>query len=206
MRVISALTVLAAVMVVAGAGQTKETPQEIAAPSSKSLVVRFEKAVEKIQTVQKKVFCKGTKPYINLKRNRTWHWQDAMGVPQTRTSYADRRTKCSPYLKWIAKLWAQRADEAFRNFATISSDPAQAICHVFGNYCSEALTVARCESGPHLSIRATNGQYLGLFQMGDYARQKYGHSNDALGQARSAYEYFADSGYDWSPWSCKPYR
>ena len=40
-----------------------------------------------------------------------------------------------------------------------------AIIHkVFGRYGHQAVRVARCESG--LTVGATNGQYLGLFQMG----------------------------------------
>ena len=62
--------------------------------------------------------------------------------------------------------------------------------------------VARCESG--LSVNAANGQYLGLFQMGSYARSRYGHSGTAIGQARAAYAYFRDSGYGWGPWACRP--
>jgi hypothetical protein len=77
------------------------------------------------------------------------------------------------------------------------------ICKVFGPYCKQAITVSRCESG--LTIGATNGQYLGLFQMGSYARSKYGHAWHPWGQARSAYRYFVDSGKDWSPWTCKPW-
>lgn len=76
------------------------------------------------------------------------------------------------------------------------------IAYVFGPYASQALRVASCESG--FSIWATNGQYLGLFQMGDYARSRYGHANNAWAQAISAYRYFVDSGKDWSPWGCKP--
>lgn len=76
------------------------------------------------------------------------------------------------------------------------------IRQVFGRYGDQAVRVARCESG--LTIGATNGQYLGLFQMGSYARSKYGHAWNPWGQARAAYRYFVDSGRDWSPWSCKP--
>ena len=76
------------------------------------------------------------------------------------------------------------------------------ICAVFGPYCSQALRVARCESG--LSIYARNGQYLGLFQHGAYARARYGFAWDAWTQARAAYRYFVDSGRNWSPWTCKP--
>jgi hypothetical protein len=78
------------------------------------------------------------------------------------------------------------------------------ICGVFGpRYCSQALRVARCESG--FSIYAHNGQYLGLFQMGSFARARYGHAWNAWAQARAAYRYFIDSGRDWSPWTCKPW-
>jgi len=77
-----------------------------------------------------------------------------------------------------------------------------AICKTFGGYCQEALSVSWCES--RWTVTAHNGQYLGLFQMGSYARSKYGHSNGAWGQSRAARRYFIDSGRDWSPWSCKP--
>lgn len=85
--------------------------------------------------------------------------------------------------------------------ATATSN-SQIICKVFGPYCWQALRVARCESG--LYTWARNGQYLGLFQMGSYARARYGHGNDPWTQARAAYRYFVDSGRDWSPWTCKP--
>lgn len=77
------------------------------------------------------------------------------------------------------------------------------IRQVFGRYGDQAVAVSKCESG--LTTTATNGQYLGLFQMGYYARGRYGHSSNAWGQARAAYRYFVDSGRDWSPWSCKPW-
>jgi len=57
---------------------------------------------------------------------------------------------------------------------------------------------------PKGSVWAENGQYLGLFQMGDFARGAYGHGHTALEQARSAYAYFVASGRDWSPWECQP--
>lgn len=78
----------------------------------------------------------------------------------------------------------------------------EAIRYVFGPYATQALRVAYCES--RYSIWARNGQYIGLFQMGDYARSRYGHAWNAWAQAISAWRYFAASGYDWSPWSCKP--
>ena len=79
---------------------------------------------------------------------------------------------------------------------------SRVICKVFGSYCSQAISVSRCESG--LTIGATNGQYLGLFQMGSSERRIYGHGWNPWIQARAAYRYFVASGRDWSPWSCKP--
>jgi len=100
----------------------------------------------------------------------------------------------APALALVPAVQASPSSYKDRNAAIIRS--------VFGRYGDQAVRVASCESG--LSIWARNGQYLGLFQMGDYARAKYGHSWNALGQSRSAYRYFRDSGYGWGPWSCKP--
>jgi len=76
------------------------------------------------------------------------------------------------------------------------------ICQVFEEDCQEALRVSWCESKWY--VWAQNGQYIGLFQMGSYARSKYGHGSGAWKQARAAKRYYVDSGKDWSPWSCKP--
>jgi hypothetical protein len=64
----------------------------------------------------------------------------------------------------------------------------------------EALRVAYCESGPNLWPYARNGDYLGMFQEGSYARARFGFSWSPWAQARSAYRYWLDAG--WSPWSC----
>jgi hypothetical protein len=82
-------------------------------------------------------------------------------------------------------------------------------CGKSNTYCgasSEAWAVARCETGGTFSVWANNGQYLGLFQMGDYARARYGHGRDPWTQARAAHRYYVASGRDWSPWDprCRP--
>lgn len=64
--------------------------------------------------------------------------------------------------------------------------------------CDGALAVFSCES--HLTTTAQNGQYLGLAQMGEFARSHYGHGSDAWTQAKAAYAYWRDAG--WSPWTC----
>ena len=81
-----------------------------------------------------------------------------------------------------------------------AAPPRVAICGVFGKYCRQAVSVAWCES--HLSTRAQNGQYLGLFQMGSSERRLFGHGDSAHQQALAAHRYFVRSGRDWSPWSC----
>jgi len=82
------------------------------------------------------------------------------------------------------------------------ASPRAAICTVFGSYCHQAINVAWCES--RLQTTAQNGQYLGLFQMGFNARARYGHGPDPWTQAEAAFRYFADSGFSWGPWQCKP--
>jgi len=79
-----------------------------------------------------------------------------------------------------------------------------AIYRVFGPYAPQAMRVAYCETGGTYDPRASNGQYQGIFQMGSFARGRYGHGPSWLVQAAAAYLYFLDSGRDWSPWSCKP--
>ena len=102
-----------------------------------------------------------------------------------------------------AQLARHRVVVRQHRLAIVSKSPMKAICYVFGDYCGEALRVARCESGYHTT--AQNGQYLGLFQMGTSERTLFGHGPTALAQARAAYRYFLRSGRDWSPWSCKPW-
>jgi hypothetical protein len=82
-----------------------------------------------------------------------------------------------------------------------------AFCGRSNSYCgasSEAWQVAGCETGYSYSVWARNGQYLGLFQMGDFARAAYGHGHDPWTQARAAHRYYVASGRDWSPWTCRP--
>lgn len=80
-----------------------------------------------------------------------------------------------------------------------------AIYAVFGPYAAQAMRVSYCETGGTYSVYASNhGTYLGIFQMGPYARAKYGHGYTALAQARAAYRYFRDSGYRWTAWECRP--
>jgi hypothetical protein len=63
------------------------------------------------------------------------------------------------------------------------------------------LRVARCES--NLVRTATNGQYLGLFQLGSFARARYlrGAWTDAYANALAAARYAKESG-GWGPWTC----
>ena len=85
-----------------------------------------------------------------------------------------------------------------------NAPPKAAICDVFGRrYCGQAISVSWCESRHRTT--AQNGQYLGLFQMGWYERQLYGHGSSPRQQALAAHRYFVVSGRDWSPWSCKPW-
>ena len=183
----------------------QQVPQE----SNSVLIAKYDHAVKRNARVLSKFSHKQTcnlnraRKYISTKRNATWDWQDKIYVPHTRTNYAEKHTHGCGYVKWLSKRWASHADDTFRTYVELQ-EPRNAICHVFGGYCTEALAVSRCESGHSHSVNAHNGQYLGMFQMGSSEREKYGHGNTPLEQAVAAYAYFVDSGKDWSPWSCKP--
>lgn len=86
-------------------------------------------------------------------------------------------------------------------------DPVQdAINEAFAGYgdptVAEATSVAWCES--RLDPTATNGHYLGLFQLGPYHyhRLEGGAWDDPYVNARAAASLYAEAG--WQPWSCKP--
>jgi hypothetical protein len=64
----------------------------------------------------------------------------------------------------------------------------------------QAVRVAKCESGWSLSVYAGNGQYLGMFQFGSFARSAYGFGWSPWAQSAAAYRYYQAAG--WSPWSC----
>lgn len=115
---------------------------------------------------------------------------------------SDRPAVGWAYRQWVRKLWDGRESKTCGFLQTLS-DPSRAICHVFKSRCQEALRVVQCES--RFDVNAQNGQYLGLFQMGDWERATYGHGSTAYAQAIAAYRYFVASGSDWSPWSCKPW-
>lgn len=85
-------------------------------------------------------------------------------------------------------------------------------------YEHQAVDVAFCEGGEYYWLvvkrpwEAANGQYKSIFQMGENERRTYGedpfppyHGNNVWEHAEAAYRYFRASGYDWSPWSCKPW-
>jgi hypothetical protein len=106
-----------------------------------------------------------------------------------------------PFLRWIDRLWMRRRIRARHLAASRQSTSIPAvICRVFGSACTEARSVAYCES--RYSIHAVNGQYLGLFQMGSNERATYatiGYAT-AYEQTVAAHNYFVIAG--WRPWAC----
>jgi hypothetical protein len=113
-----------------------------------------------------------------------------------------------------ARQQLRRAESAIRRLRHVlrardlrklrTAPPRAAICGAFREHCRDAVAVAWCES--RLDTTAENGQYLGLFQMGTMARQRFGHGPSAWEQAAAAHRYFVYAGSTWSPWSCKPSR
>jgi hypothetical protein len=63
----------------------------------------------------------------------------------------------------------------------------------------QAFDIAWCES--RYSVRARNGQYLGLWQLGSWARARYGHGTTVRAQAHAAHALYHD--YGWRQWQCR---
>jgi len=68
-------------------------------------------------------------------------------------------------------------------------------------YGRQAMGVVWCES--RYDTKAQNGQYLGLFQMGSWERDRFGHGSSPFAQAKAAHKYWVLTGRDWSPWACQ---
>ncbi len=178
MRAVAVLTAIVAVFGVTVVGQTKDA-----------------------QSKTKPAKCSDAGKGIVYYRARVWESQRILNESRIPTNHAEKKASCT-YKKWAAQLWHDRAVK-YRRILVRLNDAKSAICYIFGRYCNEAITVAHCES--RLSRHAHNGQYLGLFQMGNFARSTYGHGDTFVEQARAAHRYFVASGKDWSPWSCKPW-
>lgn len=152
--------------------------------------------------------CPGVIKGIHYYRQATWEWQDKLGLQRTRVAW--QKFQSCKFAHWTARRWMKRAHAHrakylahVRFLRRLNSDPKAAICYVFGRYCGQALAVSGCETGGTYSLYAKNGQYLGIFQMGEHERATYGHGSTYLEQARAAYRYFVASGKDWSPWTCR---
>lgn len=145
--------------------------------------------------------CPDARKAIVYYRGLVWDRQRELGESLSPTYYPERRKYACKYKRWVVGNWRAIAAE-YRKLINHLSDPETAIEYVFGEYAEQAKAVSWCESHYHTS--ATNGQYLGMFQMGSSERALYGHDDTALGQAKAAHRYFVASGRDWSPWSCKP--
>ncbi len=145
---------------------------------------------------------------ISWHRTRTWSYQDRIGIKRTPTRYRERSTLSVLFLHWIDRRWSQRRIAARRRYRSLVAASAisvvpSIICRVFGSASPEALLVARRESG--FDVRAHNGQYLGIFQMGSSERARFatiGYST-AYQQIVAAHNYFLVSG--WGPWSATAY-
>jgi hypothetical protein len=146
---------------------------------------------------------------IHHARRATWNCQVRLGRTKTRASVVPLHARSVGFRRWALRdKWVPLAAGCSRELrrviaarnALTPSAAQQAICDVWGRWCREAIAVARCETGGTFSVYAQNGQYLGLFQMGDWARSVYGHSYTPWGQARAAYRNFLDNG--WGQWEC----
>ena len=159
------------------------------------------------EPAQARTKCLSVHQAINYYRGTTHTWQMKYGHQITKASKLPI-IGCQ-YARWVAKLWMRRSAawreryEARVRWQRMMSDPVTAIKHVFGAYATQAIAVARCESG--LYVWASNGQYQGMFQMGESERATYGHGSTPLSQARAAHRYFVATGRTWGPWQCKPW-
>lgn len=51
---------------------------------------------------------------IGRYQQQTWHWQELMGVPKTRSTFSARRSPDEAYRRWVLALWRTRAERLER--------------------------------------------------------------------------------------------
>lgn len=134
-------------------------------------------------------------------------------LDRDRAPHATRRLYSSstsmPFRRWAYQLWRGRAAHCQATTAYLNAVPPRAIRYVFARIgqAATAIAVASHEAGSGdidrhpFCTRTTNGQYLGCFQMGEWARDKYGHGPTALDQAWAALRYVVDARGWCSGWS-----
>lgn len=135
-------------------------------------------------------------------------------LDRDRSPHATRRTYSSstsvPFRRWAFKLWRDRAAHACSKVSYLNAYPPRAISYVFSRIGQEAtaLLVAQREGGGGYCTRAWNpAGYAGCFQMGPWARTRYGHGPTALDQSWAAFAYVRDargwcSGWSATAWGC----
>jgi hypothetical protein len=209
------MTAVIATVFIAGIGESGSALVSADADSGAAVVGRSAEAVGEVRSLSLKrsrpgrssASCPDHHASVRFYRSRYIEHRTERGESTNRPVGRDPRS-CADAL-YVSGVWASRALRERRTterfWRAIQSDSQAAIMYVFGPvYGPQALRVASCESGWSRTPRAVNGQYLGMFQMGEWERATYGHGEDRLTQARAAYAYFVASGKDWSPWSCKP--
>lgn len=75
----------------------------------------------------------------------------------------------------------------------------RAIYATWGKDAHNGMIITACETGRTWNLWASNGQYKGLFQMGNYERATCGHAWNIWTQARAAWCWLHKTSY--SSWS-----
>ncbi len=179
---------------------TQAAAAAMQAPASATRTSKVERAATLDEQLERKLAAlrkhRGTVRYFHTHR-RFPASRERKRQAETALAQAERRVR--QLTKTIAVLRVKIRRRDARRVGVLP--PRAAICRVFRSNCRDAVAVAWCES--RLRTTASNGQYLGLFQMGAYERQLFGHGPTAHAQAIAARRYFVRSGSDWSPWGCR---
>lgn len=89
------------------------TPGSASAAKSSMPVVKPNKAQRSLESASAALVLP-LRHGVAERRTKTWEHQDALGEQRWPTTYRELRTHSVPYLRWLHRLWAQRADKAYR--------------------------------------------------------------------------------------------
>lgn len=159
-------------------------------------------------------YCRYVAKIASHYRIRTWEFQDGLQQAHMTAGYrrGHRITNCR-VARQALENWRTRYQRREYLYHKLNNNVPLTIETIFVEDPNGALTVAGCETGHTLdsvsaSLGAANGQFLGIFQLGNWERSAFAiwrgtyRYETVIDQVMAAHRYFLSNG--WQPWQCLP--
>lgn len=225
--IVRAITVLTAVLFLAGAGtvgQTKDA-QVVSDRQLSSYLLNAAKQQVKLERKYVDKKCPSARKAIVYYRGRTWESQRELRIALTPTTYPERKPGRCAYLRWRAKKWVTEARNARKQLEQFwNGSPYQIAKHIVYSIfpketAAAALSVVDCETGGTYDESAYNGStgVSGYFQIhpGNRGRVFHWRGKTLILDSSRLFDpwynttvaaFMSSGGKNWREWHCQPFR